>query len=191
MKKSIIRQRFPQVHEDILAPDRVWNNFTDIRRILREEQAVFALQSELDAAMSLDCDDSIDYRIVETVATNPLGLALYKNHPLFSEISGMIMQYHMQGTMLEVINPYRTDRSCPPSPGVTYQPPRMGLKQMRGLLMVTGIVGLLAAGFIVYERIRHIQGAEKVACPEMRKKTETDTKENRSEKRKKVQHIAF
>ena len=122
----------------------------------------------------------MEYRIVETVASNLLGLALAKNHPMYSEISAMIMQYHINGTLLDIINRYKRERSCPgASPGVANLPPRMGLKPMKGLLMVTGVVGFLATGLIIYERIRNIVVAEKGNGPEGLKETEAEIKDIR------------
>ena len=84
-----------------------------------------------------------------------------KNHSLFLEISQKIVDYHLDGKIQNIIERY-TPKECSSNGAWNKQLPQAKLFELRGLLIVTLVMGFLGLAVVFVDSIVKTKSKGKV-----------------------------
>ena len=145
-KRDYTEARFKVAFDEIVKNDRFWRVKDDILPLLRGGNAVFAVSTEIQTALSGDC--SLHVKMMKPLGTTQAGLVMTKNHPLLPNITRQIMKYLNDGTVIRIAERYL--ETCPVKSAWSLLP-RANLENMQGLLVVTASVAVLTMGLGLIE----------------------------------------
>ena len=84
-----------------------------------------------------------------------------KNHSLFLKISQKIVDYHLDGKIQDIVERY-TPRECSSNRAWKMQLPQAKLFELRGLLIVTLVIGFLGLAVVFVDSIVKTKNKGKV-----------------------------
>ena len=147
--RRIFATRFPAVYEDIVALHRFWRDDVEILTHLELGHAIYAKVDAIERAKAQNC--SLNVKMLNHFGTRRTGFAMRRDHPWLDRISGKIVEYLADGHIMDIFENYTQAQKCAKPAGSKV--PRADLAQMRGLLVVTGIMAVVGVVVTVMQAV--------------------------------------